>query len=67
MGLKNVKYNYTGGVGGRGWKGDIKITHLAIDKLMATGWKREDIFPRIRIHFHYAHATNDIDEETMKK
>ncbi|WP_298276780.1 NAD-dependent epimerase/dehydratase family protein [Ferroplasma sp.] len=39
MGLKNVKYNYTGGVGGRGWKGDIKITHLAIDKLLATGWK----------------------------
>ncbi len=29
--------------------------------------KREDIFPRIRIHFHYAHATNDIDEETMAK
>ncbi len=22
-----------------GWKGDIKITHLAIDKLLSTGWK----------------------------
>ena len=39
MGLKNVKYNYTGGIGGRGWKGDIKITHLAIDKLLSMGWK----------------------------
>ncbi len=39
MGLKNVKYNYTGGINGRGWKGDIKITHLAVDKLMSMGWK----------------------------
>ncbi|ARD85605.1 NAD-dependent epimerase/dehydratase family protein [Ferroplasma acidiphilum] len=39
MGLKNVKYRFTGGINGRGWKGDIKITHLAIDKLLSTGWK----------------------------
>ncbi|WP_337860582.1 NAD-dependent epimerase/dehydratase family protein [Ferroplasma sp.] len=39
MGLNDVKYNYTGGINGRGWKGDIKITHLAIDKLLSMGWK----------------------------
>ncbi|MEM0139912.1 MAG: NAD-dependent epimerase/dehydratase family protein [Ferroplasma sp.] len=38
MGLKNVKYNFTGGINGRGWKGDIKITHLAVDKLKSLGW-----------------------------
>jgi len=39
MNLKNVKYNFTGGIDGRGWKGDIKITYLAIDKLKKLGWK----------------------------
>ncbi len=29
--------------------------------------KKDDLYPRIRIHFHYAHATNEIDEETLKK
>ena len=32
-------YRFTGGINGRGWKGDIKVTHLAIDKLLSMGWK----------------------------
>ena len=40
MGLRDVKFVFTGGVdGGRGWPGDIKIMLLSIDKLMKTGWK----------------------------
>ncbi len=40
MGLKDVKFEYTGGVdGGRGWKGDIKVMKLSIDKLKDSGWK----------------------------
>ncbi|MDI6904154.1 MAG: NAD-dependent epimerase/dehydratase family protein [Candidatus Bathyarchaeia archaeon] len=40
MGLKNVKFRFTGGVnGGRGWKGDIKKMLLDISKLKALGWK----------------------------
>ncbi len=39
MGLK-PKYRWTGGVdGGRGWKGDVKLMHLDIQKLMSRGWK----------------------------
>ena len=36
MGLKNVKYHYTGGT--RGWVGDIPRTWLSIDKAKAMGW-----------------------------
>ncbi len=40
MGLKNVKYVFTGGVdGGRGWKGDVKFMLLNIDKIKKLGWK----------------------------
>lgn len=39
MGLKDVRYNYTGGVNGRGWKGDVKIAQLDVEKLQSTGWK----------------------------
>jgi UDP-glucose 4-epimerase len=40
MSLKNVAYNFTGGVdGGRGWKGDVKYMLLAIEKLKSQGWK----------------------------
>jgi len=42
MGLKNVKFSYTGGVdGGRGWKGDVKNMLLDITKLKSHGWKPE--------------------------
>ena len=38
MGL-NPKYNFTGGVdGGRGWKGDVKVMLLSIEKLKKMGW-----------------------------
>jgi UDP-glucose 4-epimerase len=40
MGKPNIKYAFTGGVdGGRGWKGDVKIMQLSINKLLRTGWK----------------------------
>jgi UDP-glucose 4-epimerase len=40
MGLKNVKFNFTGGVdGGRGWKGDVKKMLLDVSKLKLLGWK----------------------------
>ncbi len=40
MGLRNVEFQYTGGVdGGRGWKGDVKEMQLSIDKLLGEGWK----------------------------
>ncbi len=37
MGLKNVKYNYTGGEGG--WKGDVPRFRYNIDKIHSAGWK----------------------------
>jgi UDP-glucose 4-epimerase len=40
MGLHNLKVRFTGGAnGGRGWKGDVKIMLLSIDKLLGLGWK----------------------------
>ena len=40
MGLKNVRFRFTGGVdGGRGWRGDVKYMHLDISKMKALGWK----------------------------
>ncbi len=40
MGLKNVQYVFTGGVdGGRGWKGDVKVMLLSVEKLENLGWK----------------------------
>lgn len=37
MGLKNVKYNYTGG--NIGWKGDVPRFQYDLSKIYATGWK----------------------------
>jgi UDP-glucose 4-epimerase len=40
MRLKDVEYVYTGGVdGGRGWKGDVKVMLLSIEKIKSLGWK----------------------------
>jgi UDP-glucose 4-epimerase len=40
MGCPKIKFRFTGGVdGGRGWKGDVKVMQLSIDKLLKTGWK----------------------------
>ncbi len=36
LGLKDVKFNYTGG--DRGWKGDVPRFRYDISKVLATGW-----------------------------
>jgi UDP-glucose 4-epimerase len=38
MGLSGVKYDYTGGTDGRGWKGDVKVMRLSIEKIKRLGW-----------------------------
>lgn len=38
MGLRDVLYRYTGGVDGRGWKGDVKVMQLSIEKIKRLGW-----------------------------
>jgi UDP-glucose 4-epimerase len=38
MGLK-PEYRFTGGINGRGWKGDVKFMRLDISKLKSLGWK----------------------------
>ncbi|MGB5101484.1 MAG: NAD-dependent epimerase/dehydratase family protein [Methanothrix sp.] len=38
MGLDDVRYRYTGGVDGRGWKGDVKVMQLCIEKIKNLGW-----------------------------
>jgi UDP-glucose 4-epimerase len=39
MSLENVAYHWTGGVDdGRGWKGDVRIMLLGIDKIKSLGW-----------------------------
>ena len=39
MGLHDAEIKLTGGVdGGRGWKGDVKIMQLDMDKLCGEGW-----------------------------
>jgi UDP-glucose 4-epimerase len=46
MGLSSVDYVYTGGVdGGRGWKGDVKVMLLSIEKIKGLGWK-----PKLNSH-----------------
>jgi UDP-glucose 4-epimerase len=32
-------YKFTGGINGRGWKGDVKLMMLSIDKIEKLGWK----------------------------
>lgn len=36
MGLKNVRFKYTGG--NRGWKGDVPVFKYDISKVLSTGW-----------------------------
>jgi UDP-glucose 4-epimerase len=38
MGISDVRYRYTGGVDGGGWKGDVKVMLLSIDKIKKLGW-----------------------------
>ena len=37
MGLKNVKFRFTGGR--RGWKGDAPVIHFSIEKMKKLGWQ----------------------------
>ncbi len=42
MGLKDVKFKFSGGVeGGRGWIGDVKNMLLDVSKLKSLGWKQK--------------------------
>ncbi len=41
MGLNSVRYRYTGGFDGRGWKGDVKVMQLSIEKIKRLGWQPE--------------------------
>ena len=38
LGLSDVRYRYTGGMDGRGWKGDVKVMLLSIEKIKRLGW-----------------------------
>jgi UDP-glucose 4-epimerase len=42
MGLADVRYRYTGGVDGRGWKGDVKVMQLSIEKIKKLGWTPQE-------------------------
>jgi len=42
MGLVDVLYRYTGGVDGRGWKGDVKVMQLSIEKIKRLGWTPQE-------------------------
>jgi UDP-glucose 4-epimerase len=37
MGLKNVKFKYTGGR--RGWPGDAPVVHFDVNKIKKLGWQ----------------------------
>ncbi len=39
MGLRDVEYEFTGGIGGAGWKGDVRVMQLSIEKLKGMGWR----------------------------
>jgi UDP-glucose 4-epimerase len=39
MDLSGVQYRYTGGIDGRGWRGDVKVMQLSIEKIKQLGWK----------------------------
>jgi len=38
MGLADVKYNFTGGIDGRGWRGDVFEMLLSIEEMERAGW-----------------------------
>jgi len=42
MGLNDVQYCYTGGIDGRGWKGDVKVMLLSIEKIKKMGWTPQE-------------------------
>ena len=38
MGLSGVSYRYAGGREGRGWKGDVRVMLLSMEKMRKLGW-----------------------------
>lgn len=58
MGLKNVKYNTKPGRDGRGWKGDVKVAQLRVDKMFSTGWKNR---------FNSDESVNTAVKETLEQ
>ena len=58
MGLSGVKYEYTGGFDGRGWRGDVKVMQLSIDALAGLGW-----MPRLNSRESIRAAVNALMEE----
>lgn len=45
MGLKDVSYRYTGGEEGRGWKGDVRVMLLSLEKIKGLGWRARRLSP----------------------
>ena len=40
MGIKNPRFRFNDAFGdGRGWKGDVKVMHLSVERLRSLGWK----------------------------
>jgi len=39
MNLPEVRYRFTGGHQGRGWRGDVLVMQLSIDKISRLGWR----------------------------
>jgi len=39
MGLKGVSYRYMGDDEGRGWKGDVRVMLLGLEKIKSLGWR----------------------------
>lgn len=37
MGLKDVRFKYTGG--SRGWPGDVPVVHFSVEKMKGLGWR----------------------------
>jgi len=57
LGLKDVRYKFTGGYEGRGWKGDVKFMQLSIDKIKKLGWK-----PKYNSRETVKKAVNDLKQ-----
>jgi UDP-glucose 4-epimerase len=58
MGLDGVRYRFTGGIDGRGWKGDVKLMCLSTDAIRALGWR-----PRLSSREAVARATESLLKE----
>jgi UDP-glucose 4-epimerase len=39
MDLPEVRYRFTGGHQGRGWRGDVLVMQLSIEKISRLGWR----------------------------